>query len=739
MTLESGRFSASAEKPARGALALIASLALLLPAASAALIAPILAGVEEEDIASQIAGFRAILDEGIGHLSSLDFPEAVESFTRVIDAYKAGKIPMVTPDAHLLVAKAFEGRALGFANQGKNGDASADFESLIRFDPAYTIEMKGISSKIITLYLGVRKKIVGVVTFEGEPIGSEVRLNDQPLGVTPIADKDWIAGSYHLVITHRGFDPYEEEIRVDAGGKLPKRFRLTPNARSVLILTAPRDVKVFVDGQEMGTTFGTAGAIYDPVATKLGLNRSDISEPLLIEYLKPGEHNLTLRKECFGAVTSTLPIKIDPGSNEPTTFEPFVLTPSRGTLDVDSEPSGAQILLDGQSAGTTPATIPGVCAGKHEVSLAKEGLGRSIESVDVGNGDVRKIRAALRLSLAAIDLRTGLHEAEGLAAALKGLKRYNLVTVGNGIPAEAADRVRLEMESSQGRGISDKTLKDLFQSLKVELIALAVPGSSLGDQTEFQLYSPSHSVPDRWSFDTSGAEGMRRVLFALEADLAVESAWSGLKLIDVYGRSHPVVLGVTMGSPAAVGGVVAGDLLVSVGTTPIQKASDLLPVLRKAAPGDDAVLTVESAGKVHDVKMKYLSTPVLLSMKDSAILYNKQIADIRQVAATASEASKRSFAWMNIGVAFMHFGRYEEAIREAFKRAELPEGAGISKGTVRYLVAICYEKLGLSNDARTAYLDASASATATLGSHDGPLLAPSARRRAAALGSQPKS
>ena len=54
-------------------------------------------------------------------------------------------------------------------------------------------------------------------------------------------------------------------------------------------------------------------------------------------------------------------------------------------------------------------------------------------------------------------------------------------------------------------------------------------------------------------------------------------------------------------------------------------------------------------------------------------------------------------------------------------------------------IAVCYEKLGLPTDARAAYLDASASPTATLGSHDGPAVSPSAKRRAVALGAAGKS
>jgi hypothetical protein len=496
---------------------------------------------------------------------------------------------------------------------------------------------------------------------------------------------------------------------------------------------------VIVDGRERGATFGTAGPAYEDVARELGIARSDISEPLLVEYLKPGGHDVLLRKECFEEVSAPLSIEIDANNNLPVAYKPFVLKPSRGTIEIASEPSGAQILLDGKTAGTTPVTLKDICSGKHDLLLTKEGKGRSSATVEVRNAETLKIDEKLKLSLAAFDLRSGLQEGEGLVPALKGMSHYNLVSPGNGIPLEVAERVRLEMENSQGKGLSEKTLHDLFENLKVELVALTLPASALGEQIEFQLYGPMHPVPDRWRVSAAGSEGLRKIAFALDAPLPVESAWLGLKLIDVSGKPHPVVLAVTTGSPAAIAGVLKGDLLVSVSGSPIQKVADLAPVVKKAMPGDDAALAVETAGKAHEVKLKFLATPLLLPVKDTSLLYNKAIADLSQVAATSSDRLKVAYAWMNIGVALMHFGRYEDAVREAFRKSDLPDGAGLSRGTVRYLAAICYEKLGLQSDARAAYLEASASTTATLESHDGPLLAPSAKRRASVISVPAKS
>jgi hypothetical protein len=122
-------------------------------------------------------------------------------------------------------------------------------------------------------------------------------------------------------------------------------------------------------------------------------------------------------------------------------------------------------------------------------------------------------------------------------------------------------------------------------------------------------------------------------------------------------------------------------------------------------------------------------------MKDPGILYNKAIADLMQQSAVAGDPIKKGYAYLNIGVALMHFRQWELALREGFRKANLPDAAGISKGTARYLSAMCYERLGMLKEAKAAYEEAAASASATLQSHDGPLLAPNAKRRSAVLSS----
>lgn len=719
--------------PFRGRV-MAAAAALLFMAA--ALCPPTMAqALEEEDIAASLAQYRAVLEEAKGFLDDLEFASAIEAYTRFIEAYRSGQIPMVTSEARDLVTQAWEGRALALANLGRNDEARADFEELIRFNPAHSIDLEGISPKIIALFTDVKKELVGVLQVETTPLGAEVSLDGQLLGPSPVMDHGVLAGDYTLRIQREGFEIVEEEITVEAGGRLERQITLVPNARGIRVATVPVDVKVLVDGEERGVTFGRADSTYEPVAAEMGLELENISEPLLIPNLAPGDHLVVLQKDCFEEVAVKVSITVDPNGNEPVAYKPFVLDPSRGSLKIQSSPQDAQVWLDGSLKGRSPLTLEDLCSGPHDIKMESEGLGRYSGTVEVRKDQTVEVSRPLRLSLAAFDLRPDSEPGRDLAAGLEGLERYNLVHPGSGAPAELGQRLRLELESTKGRGLGAATLEGAFETLGVELIGLALGAGPLGDRTEFQLYGPLHDEPDRWRLEGVGVEAFQRVKAALDRELEMYAPWSGVKLIDVKGEEHPVILTLTPGSPAATAGIEAMDFLVSAGGAPISRAADFLGALAKSSPGSELVLSLKGAEASREVAVVLRSTPVLLAPRNDQILYNKAIVDLRQKAAMAGDdTTAAGYAWLNVGMALMHFERYEEAIRSGFRKADLPDAAGISLGTVRYLTGLCYERLGLRQEAVEAFREAAASPTSTLGSHDGPTIAASAKRRIAALG-----
>lgn len=69
---------------------------------------------------------------------------------------------------------------------------------------------------------------------------------------------------------------------------------------------------------------------------------------------------------------------------------------SAGSIQVNSSPSGAQIILDGSETGqVTNATLTGIAPGSHEVEVAKEGYVDYKEAVSVTSGQTARVDATL--------------------------------------------------------------------------------------------------------------------------------------------------------------------------------------------------------------------------------------------------------------------------------------------------------------------------------------------------------
>jgi TonB family protein len=78
-----------------------------------------------------------------------------------------------------------------------------------------------------------------------------------------------------------------------------------------------------------------------------------------------------------------------------------------GTLRVESEPAGATITIDGQPRGTTPADIPDLALGAHEVKLELAGFAAATQSVLLSR---QQPRSDVKVALARTPPATGTAE-----------------------------------------------------------------------------------------------------------------------------------------------------------------------------------------------------------------------------------------------------------------------------------------------------------------------------------------
>jgi hypothetical protein len=143
-----------------------------------------------------------------------------------------------------------------------------------------------------------------------------------------------------------------------------------PPAGSISVTTEPEDAVVLLDGAQVKTP----------------LDR-DFTEPKLSAGI---EHVLTVRREGF--VEQVLPLTL--AANERKML-PVKLQPLPGQVTVRSSPGGAQVFLDGNKVGVTPAYLPDVKqAEAHAIVLEKKCF-RTWQVAIPANAGKREVAATL--------------------------------------------------------------------------------------------------------------------------------------------------------------------------------------------------------------------------------------------------------------------------------------------------------------------------------------------------------
>jgi formylglycine-generating enzyme required for sulfatase activity len=138
-----------------------------------------------------------------------------------------------------------------------------------------------------------------------------------------------LPGEYEVRASAEGYEPQVISVTVDERDSQTLEVQLQALPGLVSIDSIPQGANVAVDGESVGTT------------------------PLVDLPLSEGEHTLQLEEARHLPLEQTLQVT---GRNVRQTLE-LQLAPAWAMVAVDSLPSGASILLDGEPAGTTPATV----------------------------------------------------------------------------------------------------------------------------------------------------------------------------------------------------------------------------------------------------------------------------------------------------------------------------------------------------------------------------------------------
>ncbi len=170
-----------------------------------------------------------------------------------------------------------------------------------------------------------------------------VYIDGNKVGQTPYTSDKIASGEHKVRVVKEMYSAVEKTFTVTDGNTTRAALTMSANFVNVSI-TTDADSDIYVDNEKKGKG-SWSGRLGD------------------------GPHGLEARKASHKSSIKNIQLTL--GKNETVVIpDP---TPIYGTLDVASNPMGANIIIDGKSYGTTPRVLTNVLIGSHELRLEKSG------------------------------------------------------------------------------------------------------------------------------------------------------------------------------------------------------------------------------------------------------------------------------------------------------------------------------------------------------------------------------
>lgn len=308
-----------------------------------------------------------------------------------------------------------------------------------------------------------------------------------------------LPGEYEVSVTAEGYHPLVTTVTVDERDSQTLELQLQALPGLISIDSVPAGASVSVDGESVGKT------------------------PLLDLPLPEGEHQLLLEEARHLPLQQSLQVT---GRNVRQQLQ-LELAPAWAGVTVDSLPTGASILLDGEPVGKTPATVE-ILQGEHPLMLQLPAFAdwqqtlhiRAGEDQDLGRVDMQPAAGELQLSSVPSGANVTLDgEFQGqtpmtlevspgrehrLAVFKPGYQRYNGTVE---LPAAGSDKRTVKLQAQLGEvrfrispanavvRINGKPLGKGGQTLSLPAVEHTVEISLDGYATVRQRVTPRPGLP----------------------------------------------------------------------------------------------------------------------------------------------------------------------------------------------------------------------------------------------------
>jgi formylglycine-generating enzyme required for sulfatase activity len=205
-----------------------------------------------------------------------------------------------------------------------------------------------------------------LVSLRSDPSHARVELDGREVGRTP-AELKLLPGKHHLEVRADGYKPWRRLLEVTSNEPIRlDDIRLAPADGTLMLTTRPPGATVTVAGSYAGKT------------------------PAEIPLAAETEHTIHITKAGYGKATREVRL-----SSRETKRLAVSLAPIQGTVYLVVEPSDAELLVNGRSAGPVPPRLE-LIAVEHQLEIRKDGYAPFQTTVTPRPGFPQELRVTLR-------------------------------------------------------------------------------------------------------------------------------------------------------------------------------------------------------------------------------------------------------------------------------------------------------------------------------------------------------
>ncbi|MEI7899328.1 MAG: PEGA domain-containing protein [bacterium] len=200
-----------------------------------------------------------------------------------------------------------------------------------------------------------------------QPPGAAVSVDYKERGVTPLSLTDLEPGAHLIQVSLANYRDSFDSLVLETGVSRTSTLKLEPLTGILLLTSTP-------DGCEVSSKGGSLGAT-----------------PLLITTLESGTHRLTVAspgyqpKDVDVTLEGRTPLK-----------QEVVLMSDSGTIVVNSDPSDAEVLVNGIARGRSPCRVDRIPGGSATLEIKAEGFQPHTRNVSLAAGEVQTVEVQLK-------------------------------------------------------------------------------------------------------------------------------------------------------------------------------------------------------------------------------------------------------------------------------------------------------------------------------------------------------